>query len=113
MPAAKYRLERKSFKLLFGVGKKIFSPDFNLTYLKNGGYDNGKIGFVVSSALSKKSVVRNRLKRRARAIIFKHLKDFVGSFAAVFVFKKRCLNFSFGELEKEMVASLKKAGIIK
>lgn len=134
MLPSKHRLEKKLFKILFRTGKRNSLPYFTLVYSlinyktnkpRNQTSDNkkshsnnrsfgcgGKIAFIVSSAVSKKAVIRNLLKRRARAIILKYLKYFIAPIFIIFIFKKSSLSLSFNELEKEIVSGLKKAGIL-
>src|SRR3989344_973069 len=103
----KHRLNRREFKVLFKTGKRIISLYFILIYNLSFGSNEAKFGFIVSSVLSKKAVIRNKLKRRARAIIVKYSKDFISSGKIIFLFKKECLNLSFKELEIEIINNLK------
>lgn len=107
----KRRLAKKDFIFLFSKGKRAAFPAFNLIYAESGKNGKKKIGFIVSSNVSKKSALRNKLKRRARAIIYRHLKKISEQCFLAFIFKKEALNLSFSELEKEMAAALNEAGL--
>lgn len=115
MLPAKNRLDRKKFKEIFSEGKRIIFPNFTLIYKPSVFWQEreSRIGFIISSVISKKSTVRNKLKRRARAIIFKFLPDFSNPHFLIFIFRKQCLDLSFKGLDEEIAAALRKAGIMK
>ena len=113
MPPIKHRLDRKSFNILFKSGKKLSFPFFVLIYRRENIIKReSKFGFVISSKISKKAVVRNKLKRRTKAVILELLKNFLAPCRIIFIFKKECLALSFKELEAEIISAFKKIGII-
>lgn len=113
MLPSKNRLEKKYFKPLFLRGKKSSYPYFNLIYRKENDKKDSKAGFVVSSSVSKSSVVRNKLKRRAREVVFKLFDSFEDSRLIIFLFKKEALNLSFDGLKKEIIRALHELKLIK
>ena len=106
----KNRLEREYFRPLFQKGKRINFDSFTLIYSDYGVFKENKFGIVVSSTVSKKSVLRNKLKRRARMIILKLSESFVVPRGIVIVFKKQVLAFSFCEIECEIKNAFLKVG---
>jgi ribonuclease P protein component len=55
--------KQQEFSHLFHKGGSVVTPTFTLRYLRNG-LPQSRIGVVVSKKVSKKAVVRNRLRRQ-------------------------------------------------
>jgi len=97
---------------VFSFGKIVHS---DLIFLKISKTKSNDLffSFVVSSKVSKKAVVRNKLKRRARHITGKMASFLVlGAVVAVF-FKKGADQLDFKELEKKLNFLYRKAGILQ
>lgn len=60
--ARKYRLNKKDIKRVFKQGKTVVNSFFFIRFLKNE-FGYARFAAVVPSKVSKKAVVRNRLKR--------------------------------------------------
>jgi ribonuclease P protein component len=58
----------------FARGRAFFSPFFSVKFLPGG--TNVRFTVVVSTKVSKRAVVRNRLKRLVREYLRTHLPDF-------------------------------------
>lgn len=109
----KNRLERKLFSLLFKKGRRVESDYFKLVYLIDKELNiYPKSAFIVSREVSKKSVLRNKLKRRARHIIFGLLNRFKNNIIFVLIFKKQCQNLKFSEFKKEIEYILNKGNLL-
>src|SRR3989339_1305806 len=115
-----YRLTKmKDFEILFKEGRFYSSPLLQAKIWKiepekypRRQYLTGdlKIGFVVSTKIDKRAVVRNRLKRQMREVVRLLLKDTklkVG-FMMLFIAKKETVGKEYGEIEKSAVELLKK-----
>ena len=79
----------------------------NISYLsgrfnRTSPSDELKISVVVSKKSYARAVDRNKLKRRVRAIVSKHLKRISSGHLIIFV-KKGALKISFKELEKSVL----------
>jgi len=108
MLAKKYRLtKQKDFQVVFRGGKKIFSRFFGVRYQKND-LDNPRFAVVASVKVSKKAVVRNRLKRQTREIIKEQLKDITASSDIIVNILSRSIDVDYIELEKDLAGVLKK-----
>jgi len=73
---------------------------------------NMKFAFVAPVKTAKKAVDRNKLKRRTRYITEKHYSSFVGGFSVIIFLKKGSEKLKFPELEKELLLTFKKAGVM-
>jgi ribonuclease P protein component len=74
-----------------------------------------KIGFVVGKKVHKSAVKRNRVKRQMREVVRLLLKDNtirVGSMI-IFMAKSSILEASYGDIEKDIKALLKKAKLMR
>lgn len=61
----------KDIKRVFGKGRGLFTPLFSLKYIKTAGVP--RFAIVISTKVSKKATVRNRLRRILRERIRKEL----------------------------------------
>ena len=71
----KYRLTKnKDFERVAKKGQSVYARELALKWVKNG-LDYSRFGIICSLKVSKKAVVRNRIKRRIRAILRENLKN--------------------------------------
>lgn len=92
--------------------KNLFSPFFSLKTVYSA-FKPGRFAVVVPAVVLKKAVLRNKVKRRVKAVIFKHLPEFCEEgFAAIIYAKKGVSDIDFKEIEKELTGLFKKSGII-
>lgn len=70
----KYRINTKTLKEIFQKGKKKHFPDLVIYYQDNV-YSYPRITVVVPKKISKKSVLRNKIKRRIRHALFLLIKE--------------------------------------
>lgn len=70
LPSANRLKKKKDFERVFKGGKSLKSPFLVLKVVDNKSKEN-KFGFIVSQKVSKKAVVRNKVRRRLGAIIRK------------------------------------------
>lgn len=72
----KHRLAKETdVKTAFAKGRSFFSPHFAVKFLKKPDAAVPRLTVVASTKVSKKAVVRNRLKRVARETVRKMLPD--------------------------------------
>lgn len=112
MLAKKHRINKKLFEEIFKKGK-IFSSDY--LYIKTLPIPekHSTFAFVVSSKVAKKAVERNKLKRRARHIVWKMMPEIKKGLSIIIFFKKGVEKMNFSELEKEIKTIFKKAKILE
>ena len=100
MLSSKNRLREKSdINKVFRDGKAVAGCFVFLKVLKNG-LDDNRFAFVVSSKISKKAVIRNKIKRRLREIIKQtQLKQ---GFDFVVVTKPSIVDKGFQEIKQDL-----------
>ena len=95
---------QKDFKRVFRYGKRIESPFFRMSYI-TGTESHPRFAFVVPKTVSKKAVVRNTLRRRAREWARTRVLLSLSPLDIVVFFKKDALEISrkqlYGELSKQ------------
>jgi ribonuclease P protein component len=107
------RLSRdKDIKRVMSIGRSTFSPYFRIKYLQNGKPKN-RITVVISAKVSKKAVVRNRLKRQIREIFRLNLDKIISGFDLVVTINQSAIGKDYHELEKSVIISLNKAKLLK
>lgn len=103
----KFRLHADSdIKRLVQSGKTFFLPQLTLKY-KNNNENCLRIGFVVSTRVDKRAVVRNKIKRRMREAIKTELAKIKGGNDLLFIAKKGCIDLSVVEINKQFQFALK------
>lgn len=108
MLAIKYRLtKKKDFQEVFKGGRKCSGCFFGVRYQKNN-LKNSRFAVVASTKVSKKAVVRNRLKRQVREIIKKNMTKDLTGFDVIVNILSKSIDQEFQELEKDLVGILKK-----
>lgn len=103
--------KKKDFEKAFKEGKN-WSQDFLFLKVKKNDLEESRFGLVVSKKVSKKAVVRNKLKRRLREIIRKRLPEIKKGIDGVIVIKPGFPEDNFEGIEKKIEKLFKKARII-
>lgn len=109
MPA-KYRLSRAEFARMRGF-KRIPGAFFSLSYGFLPERSALGVACVVSAKTASHATVRNRIKRRTRAVLHTLLKHVPAPHILVFHAKKPASGASSQELVEDIRSLLKKAGI--
>ncbi len=106
----KRRLPKKLIERILKKGKSVDSGYVLLKYLI---FPDKQSSFavIVSAKTAKKAVLRNKLKRRGRAIITKLLPLIGKGIFAILIFKKESVGVAFPELERTIIGLFKKAKI--
>jgi len=112
VPAAHRLKGDRHFKRLVTSGRSFFSKDISLRRVPNS-LDVSRFAFVVSTKVSKKTVERNKLKRRMREIIRKMIPIIKPGSDILIIGKKSALELNFGQLETAINEVLSKANLIK
>ena len=112
MLSKKYCLKRKKdFERVIKKGKKIEKNFLVLKFFRNS-LDVTRTGFVVSQKVSKKAILRNKIKRRLREIIKINLPNLEPGYDLIFFTKKGIIEKNFLEIKDTAEQILKKAKLI-
>ena len=111
LPKARRLHKEKDIKTLFARGKSVFGLLVGVKYLKR---EDGPSTFavIVGTKVSKKAVVRNRLRRQVRAIVEKRLSEFQDGYDVAFIVREGSVGKKSEELERQIMTSLKKTPLV-
>ncbi len=102
----------KEIKALLKSGRTFFLPQLIFKYQQTKD-DNLKFGFVVSTKVDKRAVVRNQLERRLREIVRAELSQLAVGYSVLIIAKKKALELDFSELSKQLHFAFDKIGLYK
>ncbi len=104
MLAKKNRLKKKKdFEKIFKEGKSFKEKFLIIKFLSNNlGYS--RFGFIVSQKISKKAVLRNKIKRRMTEAVRGEIKGFKKGIDAIFIALPGIENQKFLEI-KEIISN--------
>lgn len=109
----KNRLTRKKdFDLVFKKGKS-FKEDFLILRAVGSKTEDCRFGIVVSKKISKKATVRNRVKRKLRALTELKIKKIKKGTDIIFIALPGLERKEFSEVEKTINSLFKKSKLIK
>lgn len=103
-----------SLTYLFKNGKTVRGEFISLKYVASKG-DDYRLAVIVSKKVSKKAVIRNRIRRRVYEVVRTIKKDYAKPWAYDFsfqIFDESIANVSHEYLHSEITKLLKKAQII-
>lgn len=104
----KYRLgSKENFSQVLKEGRKIDSLSFYIKTKKNN-LRFSRFGIVVSSFISKKAVVRNKIRRRLSEAIRKNIYNKSNGYNVIFIVKGKILEKNYKEIEREVKEIFKK-----
>lgn len=106
----KYRLHQdKEIKDLVKSGRTFFLPEMTIKYKTNQA-GNVRIGFIVSSRVDKRAVVRNKVVRRLREIMRSFLPQLKDGYFMLIIAKKKLSTLEFEMVQKQLLFALDKIG---
>ena len=103
--------KEKDFKKLFKKGKS-FKNNFLILKVTQNNLKESRFGFIISKKISKKAVLRNKIKRGLRNIIQEKIKDIREGVDVVVIVLPGSEKKNFLETEEILNNLLKKAGLI-
>jgi len=108
----KYRLTAdKDISKVFKKGRPAGAGAFGIRYAPNGKMV-ARFAFVVGTKVSKKAVVRNRLKRQLREIVHAEIAAFRPGVDVVIMARKEALDVTFAEMKKTVIGGFRRAGLL-
>lgn len=102
----------KEFDRAFKTGQSFYTKIFGVKATDNG-QEAVRLGVLVSTKVSKKAVVRNKVKRQIREIIQKELSNLKNGKDIVVIVFSQILDKNFKELEEAIISALKKLKLYK
>lgn len=113
MLASNLRLKKESdFKKVFSSGKSSGSTLFVLKYAPNH-LKNSRFGVVVSNKVSKKAVVRNKLRRRIKAWLQTKQADITPGIDVVIIAKPSATKADLKKIRADLKKAFIRARILK
>ena len=118
MPKAHRLRKRKEYRAVYDRGVRCYSPNLTLIALNR---EQSKLtssqvasvfGISISKKVSKKAVVRNRIKRQIKGVIRTKLNAIDPGWKVVIVVKPRAIKCKYEHFLRELEELLKKAKII-
>src|SRR3989339_1758798 len=103
MLASKYRLKKRmKFARCEIDGRLIQSRSFGVEIYDRKDKDNSRFGFIISTRISKKAVVRNKIKRTISDYIRININMIKNGLDVVFLIKPAILKLNKEQIENEI-----------
>ena len=113
MLAQKNRLRRKKdFERVLRKGKGLKEDFLILKMVKNNSSQN-RFGFIVGTKISKKAVLRNKLKRRLRELVRGKIEKIKKGFDIILIAQSGLGNRDFWELEEIFTKIFRRAKLLE
>lgn len=107
-----YKLTKKEdFDTVFRKGRLIRGLSVSLR-IKKTNLDHMRVGIIVGQRISKRAVIRNRIKRQLREVVAHYTQDSKSGIDVVVMPNVEILKKSFNELKKELELVFKSAKLI-
>jgi len=94
-------LKHADFQAVYNQGRKHFSGNMSAFYRENGRPAGPRVGLTVGKVLGG-AVVRNRIRRRMRALVRQHLNELARPLDLVLHPRKSVLTLKFAQLDAEV-----------
>lgn len=91
---------------------KGFKEEFLILKVKKNKLEELRFGFIVSQKVSKKAVVRNKIKRRLREVVKEEIKGIKKGFDIILIALPKTETKDFQDIRKTIEKLFKKAGIL-
>ena len=113
MLAKEHRLKKKKdFERVFKKGK-LLAKDFLILRVAKNNLKITRVGLVVSQKVSKKAVLRNKVKRKIREAVRNNIKKINLGYDLIFFTKKGIERKSFLEIKKTVESLFAQAKLFK
>lgn len=106
---------RQDFQAVYGKGRRYHGSHLTLISLEDSGPDKplpSRFGISISKKVSKKAVVRNRLKRQIRAVIRQLLPEIATGWRGIIIIRPGAIECNYEHFLRELKQLLVKANII-
>ncbi|MEK7211579.1 MAG: ribonuclease P protein component [Patescibacteria group bacterium] len=106
MLSRKYSLRAKDFGRILKQGRIFNTPYFRLRSLPNN-FPNIRVGIIISAKVSKKAVLRNRLKRQISEIFRLNFSKLQPGYDIVITVSGSMVGKKYQEIKEEVLRALK------
>lgn len=110
LPKANRLKKKKDIKRVLKEGE-TFKEDFLILKMIKNGLKNSRFAFIISQKISKKAVLRNKIKRRLRELVRLKIKKIKGGWDLIFLGTPGLEEKDFWELEEVINKLFKKANL--
>jgi len=111
MLAQKNRLKRADFEHLFRNGNKSYNQFVNMRYIANK-LDYCRFAVIVSNKISNKATVRNKIRRRVKAVLWENLSNFSRNIDIIITVLPAMAKADFSENREILLNLLKKNNLL-
>lgn len=101
----------KDFDLVYKKGKSVFDKVAGVKFKANN-LDCSRFAVVVGLKVSKKAVIRNKIKRQYREIIRLNLEKIAPGYDIIILTSKEALNMDYIDMQKGLLAVLKRGKLL-
>ena len=111
LPADHRLTHRKDFGKVMQKGK--YATDRVLTVkIVNNNLQKSWFGFIISTKVSKRAVVRNRIRRRLREIVRLHRAAILGGYDVAIMASQAAIPKTYQELEQSLASLMHRVGLL-
>lgn len=111
MIAQKNRLKKADFERIFRNGNKSCNQFVNMRYIANK-LDFCRFAVIVSNKISNKATIRNKIRRRIKAVLHENLANFKQNIDIVFTVLPAMAKADFSENRVILLNLLKKNNLL-
>lgn len=111
IPKERRLITKGDFARLFKKGRVVHSRGITLKYSRND-RELTRFGIVISAKVSKKAVVRNKIRRRLRTSLGRRLDSIRPGFDAAIMVRKDAIGMGYKELDAAVERLLEKSGLL-
>ncbi len=104
--------KNKEFDQVFKTGQSFYAKEFGIKSANNNQIFT-RMGLLVGLKISKKAVVRNKLKRQIRSIISQEMPKIKDGKDIVIIALPQIINIKFSDLKISVSGGLKKLNLYK
>lgn len=113
MLSKQYRLTKnRDFIRASQRGRAVFSREISLKWIKNG-LEYSRFGITVSLKVDKRAVVRNKIKRRIRAILKEYLSHFVPGYDFLVLTQPAIKELNYSQIKGAILKLFQKGKLIR
>lgn len=105
------RLRSLAFQRVYEAGRSVANKELVLYYIETD-EDSIKVGFSISKKIGG-AVLRNKIKRRLKAILMLKKEEIKSGFHLIFVVRKKAAEVGFWELKESLFSLVQKACLLK